>query len=123
MLIPWQGGRCFLWDATVTDTVAPSYLPQTSSVAGASAELAANRKIVKYSQLTTSYHFVPVAFETMVMVPWLSRLLSTGGSWVRFPLQPSRRDLGQVLYLQLPVRFGVKVRYSIRAVVGSASEW
>ena len=29
--------------------------------------------------------------------------------------------LGQVL-LQLPVRFGVKLRYSIRDVVGSASE-
>ena len=28
-------------------------------------------------------------------------------------------DLGQVLYLQLPVRFGVKLRYSIRAVVGA----
>ena len=27
------------------------------------------------------------------------------------------------LYLQLPVRFGVKLRYSIRAVVGSASEY
>ena len=58
-----------------------------------------------------------------VMAPWLSRLLSTGGSWVRLPLWPSRRGLGQVLYLQLPVRFGVKLRYSIRAVVGSASEW
>ena len=34
----------------------------------------------------------------------------------------ARRDLGQVLYLKLPVRFGVKFRYSIRAVVGSASE-
>ena len=32
-------------------------------------------------------------------------------------------DLGQVLYLQFPVRFGVKLRYSSRAVVGSASEW
>ena len=60
-----------------------------------------------------------------VMAHWLRRLLSTGGSWVRLPLWPSRtcRDLGQVLYLQLPVRFGVKLRYSIRAVVGSASEW
>src|SRR6218665_2570087 len=58
-----------------------------------------------------------------VMAPWLSRLLSTGGSWVRLPLYPSPRDLGQVLCLQLPVRFGVKLRYSIRAVVGSASEW
>jgi len=49
----------------VTDIVAPSYLPQTYSVSGAAAELAANRKIAKYRQLTTSYHFVPVAFETM----------------------------------------------------------
>ena len=30
------------------------------------------------------------------------------------------RDLGQVLYLQLPVLFGVKLRYSIRAEVWSA---
>src|SRR6218665_931237 len=58
-----------------------------------------------------------------VMAHWLRRLFSTGGSWVRLPLWPSHRDLGQVLYLQLPVRFGVKLRYSIRAVVGSASEW
>src|SRR6218665_2176672 len=33
-----------------------------------------------------------------VMAHWLRRLLSTGGSWVRLPLWPSRRDLGQVLY-------------------------
>src|SRR6218665_9138 len=58
-----------------------------------------------------------------VMAYWLRRLLSIGGSGVRLPLWPSRRDLGQVLYLQLPVRFGVKLRYSVRAVVGSASEW
>ena len=58
-----------------------------------------------------------------MMAHWLRRLLSTGGSWVRLPLWPSCRDLGQVLYLQLPVRFGVKLLYSIRAVVGSASEW
>src|SRR6218665_3963289 len=54
---------------------------------------------------------------------WLRRVLSTEGSWVRLPLKPPCRDLGQVLYLQLPERFGVKLRYSIRAVVGSASEW
>jgi len=45
-----------------------------------------------------------------------------GGSWVRFPLYPPRRDFGQILYLELPVRFSVKLRYSIRAVVGSDSE-
>ena len=34
----------------------------------------------------------------------------------------ARRDLGQVFYLQFTVRFGVKLRYNIRAVVGSSSE-
>src|SRR6218665_4210304 len=52
-----------------------------------------------------------------VMAHWLRRLLSTGGSWVRLPLWPPRRDLGQVLYLPLPVCFGVKLRYGIRAVL------
>src|SRR6218665_131827 len=33
------------------------------------------------------------------------------------------RDLGKVLHLQLPVRYGVKLRCSIRAVVGSTSGW
>ena len=37
-------------------------------------------------------------------------------------LESNYADCGQVLYLQLPVRFGVKLRYSIRAVVESASE-
>src|SRR6218665_890835 len=70
-----------------------------------------------------SYYRLYSNYTWDVMAHWLRRLLSTGGSWVRLPLWPSRRDLGQVLYLQLPVRFGVKLRYSIRAVVGSASEW
>ena len=43
-------------------------------------------------------------------------------NWRVVDSTPPCRDLGQVLYLQLPVRFGVKLRYSIRAVVGSASE-
>ena len=57
-----------------------------------------------------------------VVAPRLRWWLLTGGLWARLPLWLPRRDLGQVLYLQLPVRFGVKLRYSIRAVVGSASE-
>src|SRR5688572_26645320 len=37
--------------------------------------------------------------------------------------KPPRRDPGQVLHSQLLMRFGVKLRLSVRAVVGSASEW
>ena len=38
------------------------------------------------------------------------------------PQKPPRRDPGQVLHSQLLMRFGVKLRFSVRAVVGSASE-
>src|SRR6218665_126991 len=69
----------------------------------------------------TCMHVCMRMYAWDMMAHWFRRLLSTGGSWVRLPLWPSRRDLGQVLYLQLPVRFGVKLRYSICAVVGSAS--
>jgi hypothetical protein len=62
--IPWQGGRCLTWDVTVTDTLADSYLANTSLVAGSAAEGAASRKEVKYQLLANSHTFVPLAFET-----------------------------------------------------------
>ena len=43
-LIPWREGRCLVWDVTVADTTAASYLPSTSISAGSAAELAAVRK-------------------------------------------------------------------------------
>src|SRR5918995_2564095 len=36
-LIPWSKGRSLVWDVTVIDTVAPSYLHATSAAAGAAA--------------------------------------------------------------------------------------
>ena len=59
-LIPWSGGRCVTWDVTVTDTLAESYLPVTSTVQGGAAEC----KELKYQQLANSYKFVPLAFKT-----------------------------------------------------------
>ena len=38
-------------------------------------------------------------------------------------LKSPLRDPGQVLHSQLLMRFGVKLRFSVCAVVGSASEW
>src|SRR6218665_1398603 len=71
-----------------------------------------------HAELTWYNAYDLTCFDLLDMVAhWLRRLLSTGGSRVRLPLQPPCRDLGQ-----LPVRFGVKLRYSIRAVVWSASE-
>jgi len=63
-LIPWKGGKSLTWDATVTDTVAESYLSNTSIEAGAAAEAAADRKEAKYAQIISSHVFIPLAFET-----------------------------------------------------------
>lgn len=64
-LIPWEGGKCLAWDATVIDTVAESYRARSAEVAGAAAEIAADRKTSKYTAILQSYRFVPLAFETL----------------------------------------------------------
>ena len=64
-LVPWRMGRCLVWDATVTDTMAASYLSDTSQTVGAAAERAAARKHDKYQALSASHFFIPLAFETM----------------------------------------------------------
>ena len=43
-ILPWKNGRCATWDVTVTDTMAQSYLHNTSRTAGAAAEAAADKK-------------------------------------------------------------------------------
>ena len=62
--IPWHAGKCMTWDVTVTDTLAESYLPATSSSGGSAAEGAANRKELKYQALARTHTFIPLAFET-----------------------------------------------------------
>ena len=63
-LIPWRESRCLVWDVTVADTTAASYLPSTSISAGSAAELAAARKQAKYAELAQRYEFVPIAVES-----------------------------------------------------------
>ena len=63
--IPWAGGKSLLWDVTVTDTLASSYIDISSVSAGGAAELAADRKTSKYSNLSAGYTFLPLAFETL----------------------------------------------------------
>ena len=48
----------------VSDTLAQSYVHETSQTPGAAAEAATERKRNKYSSLSQSYLFVPIAAET-----------------------------------------------------------
>src|SRR5690349_789494 len=64
-LVPWRSGKCAVWDVTVIDTMANSYLNSTSSSAGGGAIIAAARKVDKYQALSRLYQVIPVAIETM----------------------------------------------------------
>ena len=56
-LVPWKSGRCIIWDATVVNTFASSYVASTSSTPGTAAEAAARRKLSKYSKISqTHFH-------------------------------------------------------------------
>ena len=65
ILVPWQGGHCLASDATVVDTLAPSYVAVRAQVTGSAAQAAAERKVLKYAGLPASHLFVPMAIETL----------------------------------------------------------
>ena len=63
-VMPWKTGRVLVWDVTCPDTYAPSHISVETREAGAVAAQAEQRKRLKYVELETSHHFVPVAMET-----------------------------------------------------------
>ena len=62
-LVPWCAGQPLPWDATAVSTLADSYMDSAAREAGAPAKQAAIRKISKYSVLSQSYLFQPIAVE------------------------------------------------------------
>ena len=64
-IVPSKGGRFLIWDATCLDTLAPSHLRLAVREAGAVAYDAELRKTQKYSNLTSSHYFVPLAVESL----------------------------------------------------------
>jgi hypothetical protein len=68
-LVPWIKGQPLVWDVTVVDTLADSYVLKTSEVSGFAAEMTCKRKHSKYSSIISSnYIFKGLAFETLG--PW-----------------------------------------------------
>jgi hypothetical protein len=67
--VPWIKGQPLVWDVTVVDTLADSYVLKTSEVSGFAAEMACKRKHSKYGSIILSnYIFKGLAFETLG--PW-----------------------------------------------------
>jgi len=62
---------------TVVHTLAASYVSQSAVQAGSAAAAASDRKIAKYSNLSSSHLFFPVAVET------LSALADDGHTFIR----------------------------------------
>ena len=64
-MISWQAGKALAWDATVTSTLADSYIHQSATMAGAATKLATAKKVSKYDDIPASFMFQLVAMETL----------------------------------------------------------
>jgi hypothetical protein len=53
-LVPWIKGQLLVWNVTVVDTLADSYVLKTSEVSGFAAEMACKHKHSKYSSIISS---------------------------------------------------------------------
>ena len=64
-LIPYHRGKALVWDGTVADTLAPSYVSRGASQPGYAGSVLEQLKLRKYAGLTDEYLFQPLAFETL----------------------------------------------------------
>ena len=65
-MVPWEHGKCAVWDFICPDALTPSYRAVAVSAPGSVAAQAEMRKIAKYSPLnSTLYSFMPVAIESL----------------------------------------------------------
>ena len=62
---PWKQGKLLLWDFTCSDTLAKSYVSNSSKQPGYVAKEAEERKNKTYENLLETHHFTPIAVETM----------------------------------------------------------
>ena len=64
-LIPWQGGKPLVWDATVVTPLASSYVDRAATGAGVVSDLAVDRKLDRYSSLSSAYTIQPIAVDNL----------------------------------------------------------
>ena len=64
-LIPWRTGRSVVWNVTVENTMASSYIGLSSQRAGSVTEAVSTRKEAIYEDISQNHIFVPLAFESI----------------------------------------------------------
>ena len=64
-LVPFDRGMPLVWDVTVTDSLAASYVAHSAFERGYAANLAETNKFAKYACLRSDYFFSPIALETL----------------------------------------------------------
>ena len=64
-LVPWSAGKSIIWDVTVVDTLAASYIQTTSKTAGGAAKIAVTHKEDKYAALLINCDLIVIALETL----------------------------------------------------------
>ena len=64
-MLPWNSGCPLVWDATCSDTFAPSHLSLASRKCGAVADQAEVIKASQYRHLDTTHTFAPVSVEAI----------------------------------------------------------
>jgi len=90
-LIPWSHGKAIIWDVTVRDTLAPSYVNESSKKAGAIADNAERYKHNHYRNLKENYIFTPIAFESLgSMGPETKKFIKNLGAAMRTASGESR---------------------------------
>ena len=63
-IIPWSSGKPLVWDATCCDTFATSYQSLAAHAPGEVAARAEAQKLEKYTNLSHSHFFAPIAIKT-----------------------------------------------------------
>ena len=61
-MVRWES---IVWNVTVVDTIAASYIQTTSKTAGGAVEIAVTCKEDKYAVLSISYDSIVIALETL----------------------------------------------------------
>lgn len=83
-LIPWSHGKSLLWDVTVRDTMAASYINDSSKKASTIADKAERHKHNHYISLKQNYLLTPLAFETLgCMGPETKKFIDKLGSLMK----------------------------------------